>query len=52
MPAHMRTMITDSGLAIPLVAGRLGLGTWHGIYLVEHRDGPHRREVLLHVAGA
>ena|ERR671913_682417 len=52
MPAHIRTMITDSGLAIPLVAGRLGLGTWQGIYLVEHRDGPHRREVLLHVAGA
>jgi secondary thiamine-phosphate synthase enzyme len=51
MPAHIRTMITDSGLAIPLVAGRLGLGTWQGIYLVEHRARPHRREVTLQFVG-
>lgn len=51
MPAHIRTMITDSGLAVPVVGGRLGLGTWQGIYLVEHRDRPHRREVILHIHG-
>lgn len=52
MPAHVRTMLTDSGLAIPLVDGRLALGTWQGVYLVEHRDRPHRREVVLHLIGA
>ncbi|KQT09151.1 secondary thiamine-phosphate synthase enzyme [Methylobacterium sp. Leaf399] len=51
MPAHIRTMVTDAGLAVPVVGGRIGLGTWQGIYLIEHRDRPHRREVLLHVAG-
>ncbi|MDP4001901.1 secondary thiamine-phosphate synthase enzyme YjbQ [Methylobacterium sp. NEAU K] len=52
MPAHIRTLVTDSGLSIPLVAGRLALGTWQGIYLIEHRDRPHRREVVLSVIGA
>ena len=51
MPAHIRTMVTDSGLSVPVVGGRLGLGTWQGIYLIEHRDRPHRREILLHVSG-
>lgn len=52
MPAHIRTMLTDSGLTIPLVGGRLALGTWQGIYLVEHRDRPHRREIVLAAMGA
>jgi secondary thiamine-phosphate synthase enzyme len=52
MPGHIRTMITDVAVAIPLVGGRLVLGTWQGLYLVEHRDRPHRREVVLHVMGA
>lgn len=52
MPAHIRTMVTDSGLAVPVLGGRLGLGTWQGIYLIEHRDRPHRREILLHLIGA
>jgi secondary thiamine-phosphate synthase enzyme len=52
MPGHIRTMITDVAVAIPLVQGRLALGTWQGLYLVEHRDRPHRREVVLHVMGA
>ena len=52
MPAHIRTMVTDSGLVVPVVAGALALGTWQGIYLVEHRDRPHRREVVLHAIGA
>ena len=51
MPAHIRTMVTDSGLVIPVLGGRLGLGTWQGIYLIEHRDRPHRREILLGVMG-
>ncbi|GJE17299.1 secondary thiamine-phosphate synthase enzyme YjbQ [Methylobacterium marchantiae] len=51
MPAHIRTLLTDSGLAIPVTGGRLALGTWQGIYLIEHRDRPHRREVMLHVIG-
>ncbi len=52
MPAHIRTLLTDSSLSIPLVGGRLALGTWQGIYLMEHRDRPHRREVVLAVVGA
>ena len=51
MPGHIRTMLTDVAVAIPLVDGRLALGTWQGLYLVEHRDRPHRREVVLHLIG-
>ncbi|KMO29435.1 secondary thiamine-phosphate synthase enzyme YjbQ [Methylobacterium aquaticum] len=52
MPAHLRTLLTDVALTIPLVDGQLALGTWQGIYLIEHRDRPHRREIVLHLAGA
>ena len=52
MPAHIRTMLTDSGLTIPLHDGRLALGTWQGIYLIEHRDRGHRREIVLNAIGA
>ena len=52
MPAHIRTLVTDSALTIPLVGGALALGTWQGIYLIEHRDRPHRREIVLSVLGA
>ncbi|KQP94943.1 secondary thiamine-phosphate synthase enzyme [Methylobacterium sp. Leaf113] len=52
MPAHIRTMVTDSSLSIPVAGGRLALGTWQGIYLVEHRDRPHRREIVLQALGA
>ncbi|AWN40644.1 secondary thiamine-phosphate synthase enzyme YjbQ [Methylobacterium durans] len=52
MPAHIRTMLTDAALTIPVRDGRLVLGTWQGIYLIEHRDRPHRREIRLHVIGA
>ncbi|KMO18823.1 secondary thiamine-phosphate synthase enzyme YjbQ [Methylobacterium platani] len=51
MPAHIRTLLTDATLTIPLVEGRLALGTWQGIYLIEHRDRPHRREIVLHLVG-
>ncbi|GJD71988.1 secondary thiamine-phosphate synthase enzyme YjbQ [Methylobacterium goesingense] len=52
MPAHIRTMVTDATLGVPVVGGRLALGTWQGIYLIEHRDRPHRREIVLHAVGA
>ena len=51
MPAHIRTMLTDSGLTVPLRDGRLALGTWQGIYLIEHRDRGHRREIVLSALG-
>ena len=51
MPAHIRTMLTDSGLTVPIRDGRLALGTWQGIYLFEHRRRPHRRTLALHVIG-
>jgi secondary thiamine-phosphate synthase enzyme len=52
MPAHIRTMLTNASLSIPIVDGRMILGTWQGIYLFEHRARPHRREVVLHLVGA
>ena len=52
MPSHIRAMLTGVSLSIPIVNGRLALGTWQGIYLIEHRDAPHRREIVLHVLGA
>lgn len=51
MPAHLRTALTSVQLSVPLVAGRLALGTWQGVYLFEHRARPHRREVVLHLVG-
>ena len=50
MPAHVRTILTQSDLTIPVSAGRLGLGTWQGIFLYEHRSVPHRRELLVTLA--
>ncbi len=51
MPAHIRAALTGVQLSIPLIGGRLALGTWQGIYLFEHRRAPHRREVAMHVIG-
>ena len=51
MPAHIRAMLTATSLGVPVVAGRTALGTWQAIYLVEHRDAPHRREIALHFVG-
>jgi secondary thiamine-phosphate synthase enzyme len=51
MPSHLRTALTQSQLAIPVLGGRLALGTWQGIYVFEHRRAPHRREIVLHVLG-
>lgn len=52
MPAHIRTMLSGSSLGIPVLEGQLALGTWQGLYLVEHRDSPHRREIVFHLIGA
>ncbi|MGA3187723.1 MAG: secondary thiamine-phosphate synthase enzyme YjbQ [Bryobacteraceae bacterium] len=51
MPAHIRTALTQTSLTIPVVNGRMALGTWQGIYLFEHRAAPHRRHVVLHLIG-
>jgi secondary thiamine-phosphate synthase enzyme len=51
MPAHVRAALTTTSLSIPLLDGRLALGTWQGIYLWEHRKHPHRREIVAHILG-
>jgi secondary thiamine-phosphate synthase enzyme len=51
MPAHIRTMLTGSTLAIPVAGGRMMLGTWQGVYLFEHRRAPHRRTIVAHLIG-
>ncbi|WP_076068060.1 secondary thiamine-phosphate synthase enzyme YjbQ [Sphingomonas montana] len=51
MPAHLRTALTGVNLSIPVLDGRMALGTWQGIYLFEHRVRPHRREIVLHLIG-
>lgn len=52
MPAHVKAMLTATSLAIPVASGRMLLGTWQGIYVVEHRDRPHEREIVLHFLGS
>jgi secondary thiamine-phosphate synthase enzyme len=52
MPAHLRTMLTDTQLTIPVADGRPVLGVWQGLYLFEHRRRPQRREIVLHLLGA
>jgi secondary thiamine-phosphate synthase enzyme len=51
MPAHIRSMLTATTLGVPVTAGRMVLGTWQALYLIEHRDAPHTREVVLHYLG-
>jgi secondary thiamine-phosphate synthase enzyme len=51
MPAHVRAALTAVQLSVPVVDGRLALGTWQGIYLWEHRLRPHRRELVAHLLG-
>jgi secondary thiamine-phosphate synthase enzyme len=52
MPAHVKTMLTATSLQIPVLNGRLALGTWQAIYLIEHRARPHRREIVLQFVGS
>lgn len=51
MPAHLRSALTQTHLAIPVIGGRPGLGTWQGIFLFEHRRAANRRKILLHLSG-
>lgn len=51
MPAHIKTMLTAISLQIPVLNGKMALGTWQGIYVAEHRARPHRREVVLQFMG-
>ena len=52
MPAHVKSMLTATSLQIPVMRSRLMLGTWQGIYLIEHRRRPHRREIIVQFVGA
>jgi secondary thiamine-phosphate synthase enzyme len=47
MPSHIRAALTQTSLSIPVLDGRMALGTWQGIYLFEHRSAPMRRNVIL-----
>ena len=51
MAAHIRSVLTQTELTVPIVAGRLALGTWQGLFLWEHRHHPHRRRVTVTVSG-
>ena len=51
MPAHVRSILTQSDLNLPVVDGRCALGTWQGVYLWEHRLAPHSRRVIVTVQG-
>jgi secondary thiamine-phosphate synthase enzyme len=52
MPAHIKSMLNGVTLHVPVIGGKLGLGTWQGIYVAEHREAPHRREVTLQFLGS
>jgi secondary thiamine-phosphate synthase enzyme len=51
MPSHIKSMLTDVSISIPVIDGRMVLGTWQGIYVVEHRAAPHQRAVVLSYIG-
>ncbi|MCO5134998.1 MAG: secondary thiamine-phosphate synthase enzyme YjbQ [Phyllobacteriaceae bacterium] len=51
MPAHIKAAMMPVSLSIPVIDGRMALGTWQGIYLFEHRDRPHERQVVVQLIG-
>ena len=51
MPAHVRSILTQASLSIPIAGGRPDLGTWQGIFLFEHRADPHRRKITVSIIG-
>jgi secondary thiamine-phosphate synthase enzyme len=51
MPAHVRSVLTQTSIGIPLAGGKLVLGTWQGLYLWEHRTSPHERRLTISVIG-
>ena len=52
MPAHVKSMLSGISLHLPVMSGKLALGTWQGVYVAEHRARPHRREVILQFVGS
>jgi secondary thiamine-phosphate synthase enzyme len=52
MPAHVKAMLNGVSLHVPVIGGALALGTWQGIYMVEHRARPHSREVIFQFIGS
>ncbi len=52
MPAHIKAMLNGVSLNVPVSGGKAMLGTWQGIYVVEHRSAPHRREIVLQFIGS
>jgi secondary thiamine-phosphate synthase enzyme len=52
MPAHVKSMLSGVSLHVPVIGGRMMLGTWQGIYVAEHRARPHRRDVVLQFMGS
>jgi secondary thiamine-phosphate synthase enzyme len=51
MPAHVKTMLSGVSLSVPVAAGKMVLGTWQAVYLIEHRRRPHSREVVFQFSG-
>jgi secondary thiamine-phosphate synthase enzyme len=51
MPAHIKTMLTQTSISIPVMGGKPAFGTWQALYLIEHRDTPHRRELIVNFTG-
>jgi secondary thiamine-phosphate synthase enzyme len=51
MPAHIRTILTQSSISLPVADGRCALGTWQGLFLWEHRTAPHQRSLIVTVLG-
>jgi len=51
MPAHLRSLLTSTSETIPITKGQLGLGTWQGLYVCEHRARPNTRKVIVHIVG-
>src|SRR5438067_5509242 len=52
MPAHVRSVLTQTSIGVPIIGGKLALGTWQGLYLWEHRTSPHKRQLTVTVLGA
>ncbi len=52
MPSHIKSMLTSVSLSIPVVAGRMALGVWQGVYIIEHRTRSHKRRVSVHFMGS
>lgn len=52
MPSHIKAMLTEVSLSIPVMGGRMVLGTWQGVYLIEHRAAPHERNIALSFIGS